>query len=82
MDDRNLMEDILLLQKGVCDLFMHGSLESSTQDVHQAFTTSLNDSLQIQDQIYKKMSAKGWYSTDQAEQSKLNSLKQKFSTQA
>ena len=28
MDDKNLMEDILLLEKGVCDLYMHGTLES------------------------------------------------------
>ena len=29
MDDKNLMQDILLLEKGVCDLFMHGTIESS-----------------------------------------------------
>ena len=26
MQDKNLMEDILLLEKGVCDLYMHLSL--------------------------------------------------------
>ena len=75
------MEDILLLEKGVCDLYMHGSIESSTQNVHQAFKTALNDSLNIQDTIYTKMSAKGWYQTEQAEQTKIDNLKQKFSTQ-
>lgn len=33
MDDKNLMEDILLLEKGVCDLYMHGTLESPTSNV-------------------------------------------------
>lgn len=28
MNDKNLMENILLLEKGVCDLFMHGTIES------------------------------------------------------
>ena len=37
MDDKNLMEGILLLEKGVCDLYMHGTIESSTDNVHQAF---------------------------------------------
>ena len=37
MNDKNVMEDILLLEKGVCDLFMHGTIESSTANVHQAF---------------------------------------------
>lgn len=78
MDDKNLMEDILLLEKGVCDLYMHGSIESSTKNVHQVFKSALNNSLTMQDDIYQKMAQKGWYSTEQADQSKINTLKQKF----
>ena len=78
MDDRNLMQDILLLEKGVCDLYMHGAIESSTQNINQTFKTALNDSLCMQDDIYKKMEAKGWYQTEQAQQDKINTLKQKF----
>lgn len=81
MDDKNLMEDILLLEKGVCDLYMHGTLESPTSNVHQAFSTALNDSLCMQDTLYDKMAAKGWYPTEQADQNKVNSVKQKFSAQ-
>lgn len=81
MDDKNVMENILLLEKGVCDLFMHGTIESSTANVHQTFHTALNDSLCMQDTIYDKMSAKGWYPTEQAEQNKVNSVKQKFNAQ-
>ncbi len=78
MDDKNLMENILMLEKGVCDLYMHGSIESPTGNVHTAFTNALNESLCMQDTIYSKMAAKGWYPTDQAEQSKVDTLKQKF----
>lgn len=81
MDDKNLMENILLLEKGVCDLYMHGTIESSTANVHQTFCTALNDSLCMQDDIYDKMAAKGWYPTEQAEQNKVNAVKQKFSAQ-
>lgn len=81
MQDKNLMEDILLLEKGVCDLYMHGAIESSTANVHQVFSNALNESLQLQDSIYNKMTAKGWYSVEQAEQNKVNSVKQKFSVQ-
>lgn len=81
MDDRNLMENMLMLEKGICDLYMHGAIESSTENVHQTFSNSLNDSLKLQDDIYKKMQAKGWYQTDTAETAKLNSVKQKFSAQ-
>ncbi len=82
MDDKNLMENIILLEKGGCDLYMHGTIESSTDSVHQVFNTALNNSLNMQDTIYDKMASKGWYSTEQAEQQKVNSLKQKFSTQS
>lgn len=81
MSDKSLMEDIILLEKGGCDLYMHGAIESSTDNVHQAFNTALNDSLCMQDTIYDKMAAKGWYPTEQAEQNKVNSVKQKFCSQ-
>ena len=79
MNDKNLMEDILLLEKGVCDLFLHGTIESPTANVHQTFSDSLNDALCMQDQVYDKMAEKGWYPTEQAEQNKVDSVKQKFS---
>ena len=81
MDDKNLMEDILLLEKGVCDLFMHGTIESSTQTVHGAFRAALSESLCMQDTIYSKMEAKGWYTTSPADGNKVGSVKQKFSAQ-
>ena len=81
MGDKNLMENILLLEKSVCDLFMHGAIESSTANVHQVFSTALNDALCMQDTVYDKMTAKGWYTVEQADQSKVNTVKQKYSMQ-
>lgn len=78
MDDRCLMENLLLTTKGVCDLYLHGTIESATADVHQAFDQALNESLCMQDQIYKKMSAKGWYASEQAEQQKIAKVKNQF----
>ncbi|MBR3150043.1 MAG: spore coat protein [Eubacterium sp.] len=79
MNDKDLMQDILLLEKGACDLYMHGTIESPTADVNHAFKTALNDSLTMQEDVYKKMSSKGWYQTEQAEQNKVDTLRQKFS---
>ena len=78
MDDKSIMENILLTTKGVCDLYMHGAIESGTANVHTAFDTALKDSLCMQDDIYKKMMNKGWYQTEQVEQQKIQQLKQKF----
>ena len=75
MNDRSFMETMLLLEKGACDLFLHGTMESAT-------STALNDSLAMQDALYDQMADKGWYPTQQVEQAKVTAVKQKFSAQA
>lgn len=79
MDDRTIMDTILSNVKGSCDLMLHGSIESSTANVHSTFTRALSDSLEMQNQIYSKMSQKGWYPQQKAEQQKIDAAKQKFS---
>ena len=81
MSDRDIMENLLLTAKGVCDLYMHGAIESSTADVHSAFSTALNDTLCMQDSIYKEMSCHGWYQNEQAQNAQIQKVKQKFSAQ-
>lgn len=78
MNDQNLMQNILLLEKGVCDLYMHGAIESGTENVHQAFQTALNASLNMQDDLYSTMLSKGWYTAQQVEQKKIQNVKQKY----
>mgnify|MGYP004535658009 CR=1 FL=1 len=82
MDDKSLMENMLLTTKGVCDLYLHGTIESSTANVHGAFDKALQDSLSMQDEIYKKMAAKGWYPSEQAEPQKMQKVKQKYTASA
>lgn len=81
MDDKCIMENLLNNTKGACDLFMHGTIEAPTANVHQTFSAALNDTLCMQDSIYKQMSAKGWYAPQQAPQQQLDQLRQKFSAQ-
>ncbi len=79
MNDRDIMENILLTTKGVCDLYMHGTVESNTANVNTAFGNALKDTLNMQGGIYQKMAAKGWYPSQQAEQQKIDQVRQKFS---
>lgn len=81
MEDKDLMENELLIIKGVCDLYLHGTIEASTAEVHMAFKDALNESLDIQNKIYNLMKEKGWYQTDTVEQAKIDSAKQKFAAQ-
>ena len=82
MNDRFIMENLLLTTKGVCDLYMHGAIESATCNVHDTFDKALNKSLRMQSGLYQKMASKGWYPTQQAEQQKIDQVRQKFSGQA
>jgi len=72
------MENLLNVTKGACDLYLHGTIESPTMNVHQAFDNALNDTLCMQDDIYKKMYSKGWYTTEQEEQQKISKIKNQF----
>lgn len=81
MNDQMIMENILLTTKGACDLYMHGTIESATQNVQQAFDTALSDSLCMQGDIYQKMASKGWYPAQQADQQQINQVKQKYAGQ-
>ncbi len=81
MEDKDLMEKELLIIKGVCDLYLHGTIESSTAEVHTAFKDALNVSLDIQNKIYNLMAEKGWYKMENAEQQKIDAAKQKFANQ-
>ena len=78
MNDQNIMEDILMTTKGVCDLYMHGTIESAGSNVRPVFDSALSDSLCMQDDIYQKMSAKGWYQTSEAPQQQVDQVRQKF----
>lgn len=79
MEDRDLMEKELLLIKGTCDLYLHGTIESSTAEVHSVFKEALNECLNIQNKIYNLMAEKGWYKMNVAEQTKIDTVKQKYS---
>lgn len=78
MDDKNLMESLLQTTKGISDLYLHGTIEAANENVRCAFDSSLNRTLQMQKQIYDKMVAKGWYTNQNAEQTKITQARQKF----
>ena len=81
MNDKEIMEGILLTTKGVCDLYLHGSVESSTPNVHDAFSTALNDAICMQNGIYTAMQSRGWYPTQPAQRQSIQQVRQKYRAQ-
>lgn len=80
MNDKEIMENLLLTTKGVCDLYLHGSIESDTPTVHQAFHSALDSAICMQKEIYQKMSEHGWYTTQHAQPQSIQQVRQKFSS--
>jgi spore coat protein CotF len=61
MNDRLLLDNMLLLLKSTVEVYVHGSLESSTKEVHNALKSNLDTIIKLQDELYKKMTECGWY---------------------
>lgn len=81
MNDKDLLEDILLTVKGAADLYLHATIEASTSNVKTAFHENLHEVLKCQGDIYNKMAQKGWYPQEQAQQQQIDKVKQKYSAQ-
>ena len=71
MEDKNYMETLLNESKGMCEVLLHGTIEASTNSVNGTMRDSLFDALYMQKEIYTKMEAKGWYKTDVAPATKI-----------
>ena len=78
MTDREYMDDILLTSKTMSSLYHYAVQESPTGNLHAEFKTILNESLDMQHDIYNIMSQKGWYQTETAPQQQIEQVKTKF----
>ena len=79
MNDKEIMEGLLVSMKQTCGLMLNGSIEAATQNVHDTFHSALNSTLCMQSELYKDMADQGWYPPDTAPQQKVQQTKQKFS---
>lgn len=61
MNDKIIMENMLLLLKSTVEVYVHGSLESSNKPVHNALKSNLDEIIKMQDELYQKMTECGWY---------------------
>lgn len=61
MQDKLLMENMLLLLKSTTEVYVHGSLESFNKPVHSILKNCLDETIKLQDELYNKMTECGWY---------------------
>lgn len=61
MIDKLLMENYLLVIKSTIEVYVHGTLESSNENVRGILKTGLDNTLKHQKDIYVEMTNRSWY---------------------
>ncbi len=72
MDDKLIMENYLLVLKSTVEVYVHGTLESSNQDIRDLLKNNLNETMASQAKTYDEMAKYNWYSITNIENSIIN----------
>ena len=62
MNDRLIMDNYLLVLKSTVEVYVHGTLESSNNDMRKLLKSGLDETMSAQARTYDKMTEYGWYS--------------------
>ena len=67
MSDQLLMDNYLLVLKSTIEVYVHGTLESSNEDIRQLLKQGLQETLTHQANTYDEMTKYGWYTIKNVE---------------
>ncbi|MDR5658580.1 spore coat protein [Serpentinicella sp. ANB-PHB4] len=76
--EKELMNDLLASEKQVTSAYNTGITESSCTNLRQQLTQCLNETQEIQYQLFNAMQQRGWYATKQAQSQDVQSAKTKY----
>lgn len=62
MDSQKCMENYLLILKSTIEVYVHGTLESSNEDIRNLLKDGLDETLTAQANTFELMQKYGWYS--------------------
>ncbi len=72
MNDQKLMDNYLLILKSTVEVYVHGTLESSNQDVRYLLKSGLDNIMTNQAETYDEMTNYGWYTINNVKSSEIN----------
>ena len=72
MNDQLLMENYLLVLKSTVEVFVHGTLESSNEDIRNTLKNGLNNIMMSQAKTYDLMTKYGWYQVNNIDNTMIN----------
>ncbi|MCQ1530622.1 spore coat protein [Lutispora saccharofermentans] len=79
LNDQDIMDDLLTMEKQIISAYNTGITESSCQNLRQTLTSNLLETHQLQYTIFDTMKKKGWYQTKDAQDQDVNNAKNKYS---
>ena len=79
MTDQIIMDNYLLILKSTIEVYVHGTLESSNENVRDLLKKGLDETIKHQSNTYDKMTEYGWYTINNVKKdvikSTLNTIK-------
>ena len=72
MDDRLIMDNYLLILKSTVEVFVHGTLESSNNDIRMTLKRGLDEIMTSQANTYDEMTKYGWYTINNVDTSEIS----------
>ena len=79
-DEKTKMTDLLTSEKNMTSAYNTFLCESETGEVISCLSGLLADEHSIKNELFTEMSARGYYKTEKAEDTKLNAAKQQFAS--
>ena len=81
MNDQLRMENYLLILKSTVEVYVHGTLESSNENVRELLKDCLDKMMTSQADTYDLMSQNGWYQVSNVMSKKINQTITKINSQ-
>lgn len=81
MNDQIMMDNYLLILKSTIEVYVHGTLESSNEDIRNLLKEGLNKTLTHQADTYDEMTKYGWYEINNVQSNTINQTLAKLQSQ-
>ena len=81
MSNELVFNNYLMLLKGTVEVYIHGTLESSNEDVKETLKTSLDDILNSQKDTFNIMVENNWYEVNNVKTNVINKKNKKLTNQ-
>ena len=71
MNDKLFMDEYLLLLKSTVEVYVHGTLESSNNDIRNLLKEGLDETMKHQARTYDEMTKYGWYKVENVQNTEI-----------